>query len=748
MSILSFPRINFNGIFSTNPCTANNDDVMTAVVNRDSDTLGASVAGMNDQQVMTYLREVVNMSIPGTSNVCKPYVRSGWNLYGNHFTTFENTKICSVVTGPNAANRITSSAQDPLVGQPLMVLGSATADPTRRMSPILCDLDSTGLVTTQLFVGGLQIGSGGPRGIDPKQIALKVDYDTHGFQNWLNFQSTVGPYGGEQNFVGIGCVMQFGMPASAIPASVPFASPGLQALLKAARAAQGLVLRFRCYEVEPGLSSSVLGDTFANGQAVDNPAFGYLVGTIGVWGVGEPASEPAGRMLQPPYPRPAMSWVSQDGKQNGGMPPAPIPWGNPPALVGNAVANVQQAPPVISLDLAESFPKLGYRNPNGPPAPKSQPPVGVPTGFDVPKQMASVGTVQLSVVPPAGPAQAIAPVNYGVPNYDDYFNFGGIVDLSYDPRLYGAIQQGTLTLNATSAPNAGVTLLQEVPIRVVTDDRTAYVAPGTKDFPIRIKVSIRGQPTTAPTTLYLYEYMNVIVAEPNTNPPNTVCTDGVRPNQTVAQEPTTILSFPKSVTIPAGRGFSNWYAIPISTTPTSGATVVACQLQNAPFAGATQFGVPNVVGVPGWSTATYSAIRVYDNDDFSALYAKDELQWDDVYNNVLRYYYLIYPAMSRFIPLNLADSIVSRGDLIKQRLHPCTDPRFFTTHNMPVTRQMSPNKVKLVLDFINQQQAKKKGGAAVPTVAAARPAAKAEPKAKPKPQPRLKSKKKKPRPKR
>jgi hypothetical protein len=404
-----------------------------------------------------------------------------------------------------------------------------------------------------------------------------------------------------------------------------------------------------------------------------------------------------------------MNWVSQDGTQSGGMPKADEPWnGTAPALIGNAVANVQKQPPVISLDLVSSFPKFGYRNPNGPPPPSSSPPVGTPTGFDVPKQMANVGAVQLAVIPATGPAQNIAPINYGVPNYDDYFNFGGIVDVAYDPALYDTITQGVLAIKATTAPNPDVTLLREAPIRVVTDDRTAYWTPGSQNNPVRLKVFNRGGPTVSDTTLYLYEYANVIVPEPS-QPPNTppVCVDGVRPNQTVAQEPKQILSFSQKVVIPAGQGYSDWYQVLMSASGT-GATIVAYQLVDAPFSGSTQYGVPLVVGVPGWSTTTYSAIRVYDADDFSALYAKGELQWDDVYNNALRYYYLIYPAMSRFIPLNLADSIVGSGDLIKNRLRPCTDPLFYSTHNMPVTRQMSPNKVKLVIDFINQQQQKKK----------------------------------------
>ncbi len=247
-----------------------------------------------------------------------------------------------------------------------------------------------------------------------------------------------------------------------------------------------------------------------------------------------------------------------------------------------------------------------------------------------------------------------------------------------------------------------IPLLVETPIRVVTDDRTAYLSPGAKDRPVRIKVFERGGPTTADTMLYLFEYANVIQT-PTAKAGTKSCQDGIRPNQTVASQPKKILSFPAQVVVPAGQGYQDWFEVKVSATG-SGATILSYQLQNVMFG----TGIPDgVTGVPVWSTADYSAIRVYANDDFSDLYAKGDLQWADVYNAVLRYYYVVYPAMSTFIPLNLPDSIVQQGALIKQRLHTCDQPGFYTTYNMPLTRTMSPAKIKLVLDFIGQQQQKK-----------------------------------------
>jgi hypothetical protein len=696
MSVLSFPRINFRGVFRTNPCTCNNDDVMPSVVERDSDTLGETLAGMTDAQVMAYLREQVSMSNappqPGQPPpTCIPFIRGGWNLYGDHSTAFDNTTISSVVLGPNASDRRTTSQQDPLIGQSVMLLGSVSDDPMRRGAAILCDLDPTGLVTTQLWIGGLQLGSGGADGLDSSQMIVQLNHDTRGFQNWLNFFSIVGPYGGEQNFVGIGCVMQFAIPASAIPASVGFDSPGLQALLSGARQAAGLVVRFRCFEMQPGITDQNLAAAFQQGQGPDNPAFGYLIGTIGVWHAGEPETETPGRKMMCPYPRPPMAWQDPQGTVTQ-WPPQPTPWtqGLPPALVGNAVAYVQPSGSVISLDLLESFPKFGFRDPDGPEQSTSG-------GFTAPKQKANFGPVQLAVIPSGGTTPTpIADVDYGLTDYSTYEDFGGIADLPYSPDLAPAIASGTLILQGTSASplNPGTTLLEESPIRLVTDDRTQYLMPGSGTTPIRLKVYERGGPTTAATTVYLYEYANIIETQTGA-----IC-DGVRPNQTVATESAGILTFPAQVTIAAGEGYADWF--PIDITPAqSGATILSFQLDPTVYG---QGNANGVTGVPVWSYANYSSIRVYADDDFSALYASGTLQWDDVYSAALRYYYLLFPAMSRYIPLNLPDSIVGQAALISQRLCTPAQPAFYTTYNMPLTRTMSPAKVKLVLDFIAQQQ--------------------------------------------
>lgn len=746
MSILDFPRLNFRGIFTTNPCTANNDDVMPSVVTRDTNSLGQNVAGMSDDQAIQYLNSAVEMRNYADPTGVKTFIRTGWNPLGDHTTTWDDTTVTSAVTGAGAGGR----KPDPIVGVGIELLGAMKPDGTVS-TPMICDLDPTGLVSTQLFVGGVRFFEDGPKG---RKVLAEIFHDTCAYQDWLNFNATVAPpdrpYAGEQNFVGIACVWQFVIPKEKLPAYTAFGikSPALKALLDAAQAAGGLALRFKTYEVEPGYTDGYLAKATAQGNAVANPAYGYLIGTIGVWGADEPHSEPAGRKLEAPYRaasptlyiakddpdqgRPAMQYAGAPDATAVTVPGCPYPWMGAPALIGNAVALVRQDPPVISLDILESFPKFGFRNPDGPTA--NDP----PQGFERPKRKAYVGEVELAVVPAGGgDPVSIAPIPYGYEDYSAYEDFGGIVDLAYDPETvsHDTIANGTLVMRGTkgSALNGEVTLLTEAVIRVVTDDRTAYMTTSDPASTLSVQVSERGGPTTRPVTLWLNEYKTIIQLKPQVGDSCTAPSNEYRTNQSVDSRTAALtvtdpdenppqcppagpaparLDFPASVTIPAGT--TGWFPIPVRPN-TGGTAVLALQQDDDAVYGTLPPATPGgqarlgVAGVPMWSTKTYCSARVFEAEDFSGLYAKDgTLQWEDVYNYALRYYYLLFPAMSTYIPLNYASSITSpyAAELIKQRLGTPKDAVFHTTLNMPVTRTLSPARANLILDFVKQAQDK------------------------------------------
>lgn len=688
MSVLSWPRMNFAGIFRTNPCTCNNDDVMPDVVNRDTNTLGSSVAGMSDDDILTYLRQGADMANYEAANKCYPFVRGGWNVFGDHSTNFDDCFFTSVVVEPGIVQTVKDNPG--LKGLKFKLLGSKGDGSFRRADPVLVDVDPTGLVTTQLWIGGFEISV---ELEGQSTTIMTVDHDTRAFQDWLNFSSTVAPngYGGQQNFVGIGAMMQFAVPADALPdVSAAHAGP-VKDLMAQAQDGAGLAVRFRIFEVEPAITDQDLAAIFAKGQGMQNPAYGYLVGTLGVWDENEPRTEPAGRKLVSPYPRPDMYWAPPGGGDRVEVPKAETPWEGPPSLVGNVVALVRESPAYISLDMVSAFPKYGFRNPDGPASGRN--PLDPPPGFDKAKVKADVGELELAYIPASGGDPVhIAAIDYGLDDYDTFELLGGIQDVEYDSSLYADIAAGTLVIRGTtgSRVNAGTTLVQEEVLRVVVDDRSAYVAPSAAEVPLRLRVYERGGPPSSDVVILPQEYCNIIQVDSS---PNSGCSNGFRPNQTTHVRPATDhrLAYPASITYRAGS--TDWMTVTVKPQA-SGAAILNFQFDD-------QVWGPSV---PEWSTANYTTIRIYTDDDFSHLHQAGDLQWDDVYENVLRYYYVLFPFMSTIIPLNLPSSILRYAEQIKQRLHKPDEPGFYTTFNMPVTRTMSPAKVQLLLDWIAQQQ--------------------------------------------
>lgn len=730
MSILHFPRVNFNGIISVNPCTANNDDVMPTVVQRDRDSLGTDTSDLSEDNVIDYMRTTRTMENYSDPTGQKPFPLSGWNLSGDHSVYFRDTTVSSIIM-PDGSS-VTSSSTDALIGSAFNVTGSKRSDGGPTGAAVMVDLDATGLVTTQIFVGGINFMSGG-------NTIFQSYYDARMYQNWLNFQSTVSdePYAGEQNFVSIGTVMQFVIPPSALPdyASLGFQSPGLEALLNTAKQEGGVAVRIRMMEMEPAITDATLQSLFASsGQWPINPAYGYLVGTIGVHYNGEPESEPAGRKLITPYPRATMNWKSPNGTVNP-TPGGTVPWapndpngsptsgGLPPALIGNAVAALQDGSAgIISVDMVESFPKYGYRNPNGPP---QDPPINhgvtTPVGFDAPQVRANVGQLELAVVSATDSTKSVSigAIDYGLNDYSVYENFGGIQDISFNPSASGgdvaatlleAIQQGNLVIRGVAGDpvNPSTELLTEDVIRVVTDDRVMYTTLNQANAMIQVKVYERGGPTTSAVNIYPLEYKNIIQIKEGSNDTCTSEENEYRPNQTT--EPRYLgemcnttddtanriqVNYPDQnnyITIPAGEGYSDWFNI--SITPVVGGAALLNLQFNSEFRGQ---------GVPAWSDCNYCSIRVFDDEDYSGL--PRPLQWNDVYENTLRYYYLVYPAMSTVIPLNKESSVTSpySASLIEQRLHTPDQAGFYSTLNMPITRTMSPSKINLLLEFLRQQ---------------------------------------------
>ena len=76
------------------------------------------------------------------------------------------------------------------------------------------------------------------------------------------------------------------------------------------------------------------------------------------------------------------------------------------------------------------------------------------------------------------------------------------------------------------------------------------------------------------------------------------------------------------------------------------------------------------------------------------------ITWDQVYQHVLRFHYLAFPAMSRYIPLNQEDAVWNARQMILARTSEVYNG---TTLYMPVVHSMSPSQRALLKAWINSE---------------------------------------------
>jgi hypothetical protein len=111
------------------------------------------------------------------------------------------------------------------------------------------------------------------------------------------------------------------------------------------------------------------------------------------------------------------------------------------------------------------------------------------------------------------------------------------------------------------------------------------------------------------------------------------------------------------------------------------------------------------MGPPTITNAPSISLRILPNDeDFSKYYAdpnaakpvgNDLLTFDVVYQKVLRTYYLLYPVMNSYIPLNSETSVAGSAGYIVQLTDP-TQTSWMSSDFMPRTRDMSASRRTLL----------------------------------------------------
>jgi hypothetical protein len=581
MSYLNGPRINFWGGGSTNVDTANNTgngivDLVNTVVLWDQP----------DDFVIDALRS------PTQTGTLQPYyTNAGWNYYGDHQVAWLGNKVSSA-GAPGAV-----TVKDKLVNLPVYLLGSV--DPVSGEGPyggpLMVDLDPTSSQSTQIYVGGLQIGGGG--GATP---ALQVRADTRCHAHFLGLRydrkQTAPPYATPGSAFANG-TFQLAFPRAAIQ-HYDASYPTLKAIVEAPGAI-GIVVRFCMFEFFPGMSTAELVANYAANYNDANPSLGRVIGTLGPWFADEPATCPPGRLLQ-----------------NMGLGGA------------QGVAYLDTRAPRLTLDLSSALQGSAIRtdgkNVTGPIGPN----------VDYGNLVIGSGGKPLATTP-------------SLPK--DYYLFGGVYDVPLSSGAAKALLAGPIEI--TSTKNG--LRIEESPLRVYGDDRNIYLDDVGGKATLNLQVRHLGGP--------------------------------------VPQDVTFTLDPGASGTLDAA-GFLD---APASVTVAAGAKSVQVQVKDNGAPGGFVALNVNLGGV----TAYFINFRKYPADDYSKEIAAGKLTWEFVYDRTLRYYYVLFPAMSKRIPLNDEPTIrATAGEILKRLSKPYHD----TTLRMPVTRSLSPGKVALLTAFLQQ----------------------------------------------
>jgi hypothetical protein len=305
--------------------------------------------------------------------------------------------------------------------------------------------------------------------------------------------------------------------------------------------------------------------------------------------------------------------------------------------LGPAVARVDRTRQVVSLDLVTTFPEQ-----------------------DTTLVKVNVGPVSLALQPADGSTPVVlGPVPYDQASYE---RMAGVVDVPYPPEVEGQLDDGELQLRLDTLT---VDCMREVPITVETDDRGVYLQEGETGT-IAIQVRQKGAAPGAPLQIGVEQYP---------------ITDSTGPGSPAAPGEE-IVTVTDHVDVDAdGHG-------QLSLTGLTGGNCLI------------RFVLPG--DVPGRFNSTLSAfanVRVLPRDDFSSVPDAD-VTFAFVYEQVLRYYWVLYPTMDRFVDFSDEQSMVGNADSVLARI---AKERWHDWVYMPRTRELSDGKRALLERWLRMQ---------------------------------------------
>lgn len=260
----------------------------------------------------------------------------------------------------------------------------------------------------------------------------------------------------------------------------------------------------------------------------------------------------------------------------------------------------------------------------------------------------------------------------GLVSYDrtTYETGGGIVELEYPAALAPHLDAGELRL---FFEKTGFHTLRETDLTIETDKSGLYFQEGGSQS-IQIQVFKKGRPPQEPTRIKLQQYImtNINKDDPASRP---VPAKPASPDQYIIEMPDEIQ------VAPGGR-------VELSLTAKAPGTCII-RFVNADRP-ASRF-------KSTFTTGFFINIRIFPTDNYDDI-DDTQLSFDFIYQHVLRYYDLLYPAMTLipgWAPLDFSDedSVRRHVHQIKARI---SEDIWHTSAYMPITRDLSDGKRKLL----------------------------------------------------
>ena len=648
MSLFDYPRINITGLLDFNPATANNDDNANVAVPPlalfDSANVTAITGGMDDATFRQWVQEQHSFVTPTPTDpqATSEIIPAEWNYYGDLGTSVSGATVAGVVTGPRPDQLFTSAQPyvpaSALVGATLAYSGSAT------------DINSQGSPpATQFFIPELTL-TGSDSTVVLQGPASK------GVCQWINFVRNVNAQADQGAG---GYIYHVVMKSQCKVFNLPgFDGPDVV----------GAIFRYYLFNgMMPFVTNADILALYK--KQLTNPITLQFVATIAPLRDGETiTSGPVGRLLAAETS--TITGAGSNNNSNGG------PIGLAPAMLQTSPDNN-----TVSVDFIGTFPD-NFQQQGYPPA---NPNPKLPYTND--KWDFGPVTLRLQSSLPNG----LAPIEIGAVDYTDtdggnergwIFDF----DLSKNPAARDLLASDPDASFFLESAKFGA-VLNETELYIVTNQLSiyaeqngandAFVNQGYPAEPATIAVYRRGKecaPGSCPP-ISLWSYASVPLQTPGAS---TLVTSNFSPGDPLVADVSQPGNLNYIFTIGNQAPPATWASF-IMTLLMTNSTTISLRI------------LPNGVDFTPYYT-------IVNGQPVGNATGPNALTFAYVYANVLQTYYLLFPAMDPFIPLNSEQSVNQNAQNILAAIDPAT---WLTPEFMPRTRDMSESRRTLLAAYCN-----------------------------------------------